>query len=205
VASTTLRSWVAGRPYPKAEGVGQFEALTHTPQAQPLLLSFWNLVEVHVLRALRSDHAVSIRAVREALTFTEQKLQIDHLLLSRQLYAEGGELLLQKYGQLIHLRPSGQLMLQHLFDEHLKLVEWDEHLFPVRLYPFMASDTLSSERLIVIDANIAFGRPVVVSGGISTAAIVDRINAGEQAAALAEDYDLSPHEITQAVFYERVP
>jgi uncharacterized protein (DUF433 family) len=40
-----------------------------------------------------------------------------------------------------------------------------------------------------------------VSGGISTAAIVDRIDAGEQVAALAEDYDLSPHEITQAVLY----
>jgi len=203
VASTTLRSWVAGRPYPKAEGVGQFEALIHPPQAQPPLLSFWNLIEIHVLRALRSDHGVSIRAVREALSFAEQRLQINRLLLSRQLYAEGGELFLQKYGQLIHLRPSGQLMLQHLFDEHLKRVEWDEHLFPVRLYPFMASDTLSSERLIAIDANIAFGRPVVVSGGISTAAIVDRIDAGEQVAALAEDYDLSPHEITQAVFYER--
>lgn len=198
VASTTLRSWVAGRPYPKAEGVGQFEALIHPP-----LLSFWNLIEVHVLRALRSDHGVSIRAVREALSFAEQRLQTNRLLLSQQLCAEGGELFLQKYGQLIHLRPSGQLMLQHLFDEHLTRVEWDEHLFPVRLYPFMASDTLSSERLIAIDANIAFGRPVVVSGGISTAAIVDRIDAGEQMAALTEDYDLSPHEITQAVFYER--
>jgi hypothetical protein len=58
--------------YPKAEGVGQFEALIHPPQAQPPLLSFWNLVEVHVLRALRSDYAVSIRAVREALSFAEQ-------------------------------------------------------------------------------------------------------------------------------------
>jgi len=203
VANTTLRSWVADRPYPKAEGVGQFGALIHPPQAPPPLLSFWNLIEVHVLRALRSDHGVSIRAVREALSFAEQRLQIIRLLLSRQLYAGGGEVFLQKYGQLIHLRPSGQLMLQHLFEEHLKRVEWDEHLLPGRLYPFMESNTLSSGRLIVIDASIAFGRPVVISGGISTAAIVDRIDAGEQVAALAEDYDLSPHEITQAVFYER--
>ena len=72
MAGTTLRSWVAGRPYPKAEGVGQFEARIHPPQAQPPLLSFWNLIEVHVLRALRSDHGVSIRAVREALSFAEQ-------------------------------------------------------------------------------------------------------------------------------------
>lgn len=203
VASTTLRSWVVGRPYPKAEGVGQFEPLIQPPRTQPVLLSFWNLIEVHVLRALRTDHAVSIQAVREALGFAEESLRVKRLLLSRQLYAEGGELFLKRYGELIHLRPSGQLALQHLFEEHLKRVEWDENQFPIRLYPFMATDSLSAERLIVIDANVSFGRPVVVRAGISTAAIVDRIDAGEQLTALAEDYDLSPHEITQALLYER--
>jgi hypothetical protein len=71
VAGTTLRSWVADRPYPKAEGVGHFEALIHPPQVRPPLLSFWNLVEVHVLRALRSDYAVSIRAVRKAVGYEQ--------------------------------------------------------------------------------------------------------------------------------------
>lgn len=203
LASTTLRSWVVGRPYPKADGVGQFEPLIHPPQEQPPILSFWNLIEVHVLRALRTDHAVSIQAVREALTFAENQLQVERLLLSRELYAEGGELFLQKYGQLIHLRPSGQLMLQHLFEEHLKRVEWDKHQFPVRLYPFMTTESLSSERVIAIDANIAFGRPVVLRAGIATATIVDRIDAGEKVPDLAEDYDLAPDEIKLAVFYER--
>jgi uncharacterized protein (DUF433 family) len=202
VASTTLRSWVVGRPYPKAEGVGQFEPLIQPPRTQPVLLSFSNLIEIHVLRALRTDHAVSIQAVREALGFAEESLRVERLLLSRQLYAEGGELFLQRYGELIHLRPSGQLVLQHLFEEHLKRVEWDENQFPIRLYPFM-TDSVSAGRLIAIDANVAFGRPVVARAGVSTAAIVDRIDAGEQVTALAEDYDMSPHEITQAVLYER--
>jgi len=39
--------------------------------------------------------------------------------------------------------------------------------------------------------------------GISTAAIADRIDAGESVSALAEDYDLSPEEIEQAVLYSR--
>lgn len=203
VASTTLRSWVVGRPYPTSEGVGQFEALIHSPQARPPVLSFWNLIEVHVLRALRTEHSVPIQAVREALSFAEERLQVERLLLSRQLYAEGRELFLRKYGQLIQLRPSGQLTLEHLFEEHLKRVEWDADQFPFRLYPFTASDSVSAERIIAIDAKIAFGRPVVLRAGVSTAAIVDRIDAGEKVEALAEDYDLSPHEITEAVFYER--
>ena len=39
--------------------------------------------------------------------------------------------------------------------------------------------------------------------GISTAAVPDRIDAGESVSALAEDYDLSPEEIEQAVLYSR--
>lgn len=203
VAAATLRSWVVGRPYPISEGVGRFEPLIHPPQAQPPTLSFWNLIEVHVLRALRIEHGVSIQAVRDALTFAEEKLKVERLLLSRQLYAEGGELFLRKYGQLIHLRRSGQLALEHLFEEHLRRVEWDADQFPSRLFPFMASDSVSAERIIAIDANIAFGRPVVLRVGVSTAAIVDRIDAGEEIETLADDYELSLHEITQAVFYER--
>ena len=57
---------------------------------------------------------------------------------------------------------------------------------------------------IAIDPKISFGRPVVISRGISTAAIVARIDAGETVADLAADYDLSVAEIDDAVLYERV-
>src|SRR5262245_31742716 len=70
----TLRSWVAGRPYPRAEGMGRFRPLIHPPQRQPPTLSFWNLIEAHVLRSLRTHHGVSIRAVREALSYAERSL-----------------------------------------------------------------------------------------------------------------------------------
>src|SRR3970040_700793 len=59
--TATLRSWVAGRAYPKAKGVGHFQPLIHPPKAQPLVLSFWNLIESHVLRALRTEHGVTIK------------------------------------------------------------------------------------------------------------------------------------------------
>jgi hypothetical protein len=34
----------------------------HPPKKQPLLLTFWNLIEAHVLRSLRTEHGVSIKA-----------------------------------------------------------------------------------------------------------------------------------------------
>ena len=50
---------------------------------------------------------------------------------------------------------------------------------------------------------MAFGRPIVLRAGVSTAAIADRIDAGETVAALADDYGLTGEEIEQAVFYSR--
>lgn len=200
--AATLRSWVAGRAYPKAKGVGHFRPLIHPPKAQPLVLSFWNLIESHVLRALRTEHGVTINAVRGAVGYAERTLKIERLLLSKDLRTDAGKLFLAKYGQLIDLPASGQLAMRIVFEEHLKRVEWDEWKFPIRLYPFVSADT-QAPRTIAIDPKIAFGRPVVARAGISTAAIAGRIDAKEPAAEVAADYDLTVEEVEQAVLYER--
>lgn len=199
--AATLRSWVVGRPYPKAEGVGHSRPLIHPPKKQPLLLAFWNLIEAHVLRSLRTEHGVSIKAVRDALNYAERTEKIDRLLLRKDLRTNAGKLFLEKYGELIDLSASGQLAMRKLFEEHLKRVDWDEWQFPVRLYPFVSGD--SNQRPIAIDPNIAFGRPVVLRAGVSTGVIADRIDAGESVSDLADDYGLSTEEVEQAVLYER--
>jgi uncharacterized protein (DUF433 family) len=199
----TLRSWVAGRPYPKAEGVGRFQPLIHPPRKRPPTLSFWNLIEAHVLRSLRSDHGVSIRAVRQALSYAERALGIQRLLLRKELRTEAGKVFLDRYGELIELSASGQLAMRQLLEAHLMRVEWDDWQFPVRLYPFITIEPTSAEKPIAIDPKIAFGRPVVARAGVSTAAIAERIDAQETVAELAADYGLTAAEIEQAVLFER--
>lgn len=199
--AATLRSWVVGRPYPKANGVGHSRPLIHPPKKQPLLLTFWNLIEAHVLRSLRTEHGVSIKDVRKALSYAERAEDIHRLLLHKDLRTNAGKLFLQKYGELIDLSASGQLAMRRLFEEHLKRVEWDEWQFPVRLYPFVSGET--DRRPIAIDPKIAFGRPVVLRAGVSTGIIAERIDAGETVADLADDYNLSLSEIEEAILYER--
>jgi uncharacterized protein (DUF433 family) len=201
--SATLRAWVAGRPYPKGGGVGHFQPLIQPPQLQPPILSFWNLIEAHVLRSLRTDHGVSVKALRQALEYAERSLEIERLLLRRELRTGAGDVFLERYGQLINLSASAQLAMRRLFDEYLKRVEWDEWQFPVRLYPFVSGEMRTEERPIAIDPKIAFGRPVVVRMGISTGTIAERIDAGETVEEVASDYGLSASEIEQAVLYER--
>lgn len=204
VAPATLRSWVVGRPYPKATGTAHSKPLIRPAMNPPPTLSFWNLIEAHVLRSLRTDHGVKMDALRRAVGYAEQKLKIDRLLLSPELRTEAGKLLLERYGKLIELSASGQVAMRHLFDKHLARVEWDQRQFPVRLYPVTSSDIVTAPKPIAIDAHVAFGRPVLARRGITTGAIAGRIDAGETVADLAADYDLSTDEIEEAVLYERV-
>ena len=199
----TLRSWVLGRQYPTADGRGDFPPLIRPASKQPPWLSFSNLIEAHVLRSLRTEHGVPVKALRDALKYAEKTLGIDRLLLRPELRTEAGKVFLDRYGELIELTASGQLAMRQVFDEHLKRIEWDTSGFPVRLYPFVSLSASSDERPIVIDPRIAFGRPVLLRKGVSTSAIVERVDAGESVNDIAADYDLVRSEIEQAIVYER--
>ena len=202
VAPATLRSWVIGRPYPTGKGLARSKVLIRPASNPPPVLSFWNLIEAHVLRSLRTEHGVKMDALRRAIHSAQQSLKIDRLLLSSELRTDAGKLLLERYGELIELSASNQMAMRRMFNEHLARVEWDEWKFPVKLFP-ATTETLSAARPIAIDAQVAFGRPVIAKRGITTGAIADRIDSGETVDELAADYDLTADEIEEAVLYER--
>jgi uncharacterized protein (DUF433 family) len=201
--AATLRTWLAGRSYPKGATQATFHRLITPAGQQPLQLSFYNLVEAHVLRALRTEHRVALGELRKAITYAERNLELDRLLLSPELRTHGGQIFLDRYAELINLSASGQLAMRKLLEAHLQRVEWDTSRFPIRLYPYLGAGRSAADRPIAIDPSLAFGRPVVLRAGISTAAIADRIDAGESVESLAEDYELSRDEIEQAVLYQR--
>lgn len=203
VASATLRSWVAGREYPTRNGVRHFRPLMRPADRTRRLLSFNNLVEAHVLRALRTTHGTTIPAIRKALDYAESALGIERLLLSRELCTDKRDLFLDRYGELINLSRSGQLAMRAVLEMHLSRIEWDAAAMPLRLYPFVQTEAPDSSRHISIDPDVGFGRPIIRRRGISTHVIVDRIDAGESVRALAEDYGLEPSEVEEAIVYER--
>ena len=199
----TLRSWAVGRPYPTKSGnTGRFQPLIRPSRKIPPTFSFYNLIEAHVLRSLRTDHGVAVRELRKAINYAEKSLRIERLLLRNDLRTHAGQVFLDEYGKLINLTASGQLAMRKLLEEHLKRVEWDEWQFPVRLYPFVSAEA-GVMKPIAIDPNIAFGRPVVLKAGVSTGVIAERIDANEPLQQVADDYDLTVEEVEQAVLYER--
>ena len=202
VPPATLRYWVLGPSPGRGNDSAVAQPLIHAPTGARNRLSFNNLVEAHVLRALRTVHRVKMAAVRDALSFAEAELGIDRLLLRDELRTSGQEILLERLGQLISLSKSGQLALRRILAEYLKRVERDESTLPFRLYP-LPPGWSKGRKTIVIDPRISFGRPTIAGSGISTEALISRIDAGETVDALAEDYGLRTAQIHDAVLYEK--
>lgn len=199
--SATLRSWVLGRTYPRGDGVASFDPVLRA--ADPAgRLSFNNLIEAHVLRALRTDHGVRMKDVRPALTYAERELGIQQLLLSEALATAAGELFLERFGELINLSRSGQLYLKKMLEAHLRRVERDAGALPIRLYPFLTAREGASSRSVVIDPRVAFGRPTLAGYGVRTDVVAERIDAGETVAELAEDYDIPTEVLEEALIFQ---
>jgi len=74
-------------------------------------------------------------ALRRAIRYAQLALKVERLLLSPELRTDAGELLLDRYGELIELSASGQVAMRRLFNEQLARVEWDEWKFPVACSP----------------------------------------------------------------------
>lgn len=203
ISAVTLRSWVAGRVYPTQEGARFFEPLIKRPTTGDSRLSFTNLIEAHVLRALRRTHLVPMGKVREALDYAQKEFNIQRLLISEQLRAgPAGELFLRQVGDLVNLTRAGQLAMKRILDAHLKRVV-HENDNPVKLYPMLPDGNLGNSRRILIDPHVSFGRPVLVKVGVATAILAERYDAGEQIDEIAHDYEIEVSDVEAAIVYEK--
>src|SRR5271156_6157983 len=76
----TLRSWVVGRLYPVAGATKRSRPLIHLNDPTDQYLSFINLVESHVLAAIRRRHGVKLPKVRTALDYVKRQFKIERPL-----------------------------------------------------------------------------------------------------------------------------
>ncbi len=206
IPPATLRSWVAGRTYPTAEGRRFFRPLIVPPDHPDhvLSLSFINLVEAHVLDAIRRTHGVALPKVRVALQFVQKELKTEHPLAEKSFETDGIDLFVLHYGQLINVSRDGQLAMQAVLEAYLDRIERDRSGVALRLYPFTrnrsASPGVSQEpKAVVIDPTISYGRPVLAGTGIPTAVLAERYKAGDSINALSQDYGLPTDEIEEAI------
>ncbi len=197
----TLRSWVRGRSYPTQLGPRRFHPLIDLALDRPVLLSFTNIVEAHVLSAIRREHEIRLDRVRPALDYVRERLGVAQPLARELFHTDGLDLFVRKYGELINVSKGGQRALREVVEAYLRRIERDEAGLAARLFPFSRL-ALDAPRLVVIDPARGFGRPILAGAGISTAVVAERFKAGESVTELASDYACSAAEVDEAIRFE---
>ena len=201
VSVSTMEGWVA--PKIRDSGSRLSEPVIRVPRDTHGRLSFNNLVEAYVLKLLRSKHDVSMQAVRRAVAYAEREMRIDRLLMRKELrFGKAGDLFWDKYlGELITLSRGGQLAMREIVEEGLLRIEWDEATgLPLRFFPLVSE--LAGKRSILIDPRVCFGQPTVAGYGVITAAILSRVNAGEDEREVALDYGMPLYMVKDVLIYE---
>jgi hypothetical protein len=91
MSAATLDSWVNGRKYPTNVGTRFFKPLINL--AMPGRLSFYNLVEAHILLSTRKKHLVEMPAIRRALDYVRKTYPSPHPLMTENFLTDGKDLL----------------------------------------------------------------------------------------------------------------
>lgn len=189
VSPKTLATWLAPRGLIQPAG----------PRSG---LSFWNLVEVWILSAIRKEHGVSMQRTRKAVDYVERELGIERPLIRAEFKTNGLDLFVDHLGATLKVSDrSGQLSLRQLVSRHLTRVGYD-HGRAASIHPFVRSfDSPTQEQpcAVLIDPRYGFGRPVIDGTGIRTEIVASRYKAGESIAALADDYSISIEKVEEAI------
>lgn len=200
VPVSTVRYWSVGR--------GTSDPIIAPPpgtEPGPVLLSFLNLSELHVLSAIRRQHTVSMPKVRSAIEYLKNSITLsdpDHPLISYDLETDGLDLFVESYGQLINISRGGQVYLRDLIGSALKRIDRDAAKIPIKLYPFTRNEIEAAPVVIAIEPGLSAGRPVINGTGLVTHIIAERYKAGESIKELTRDYERPAEEIEEAVRYE---
>jgi len=193
IPATTLSAWTRGQDYRTSAGVHRtFKSVIELADPVNKLLSFYNLVEAHVLRSTTERRGVPLKNVRRALEYIRSCSSAEHPLLVHDFEVSGKDLFIRQLGQTVNATRHGQLAMRRILDQYLKRIDRDAHGLPLRVFPI-------ESRRLVIDPQFSSGKPIVRDTGIVASVLWGRKNTGETISEIAEDYGLTELEVKEAI------
>ena len=147
---STLRAWCLGQPLRADAKTRRFEPLIRLNGDQRRALSFLNLVEAHILAAIRRKHHIPLAVVRRALDYIAKQLRSARPLAEMQFQTDGVDLIVDRLGTLINGTREGQTEMADVLRQHLKRIERNAEGTSVRLFPFTRTDERSRQPAPVV-------------------------------------------------------
>ncbi|MCB0220600.1 MAG: DUF433 domain-containing protein [Chrysiogenetes bacterium] len=194
IPANTLRYWI------RATGARRAVITPADPKNE--ILSFANLIEAYVLSALRREHEVSLQTIRKSVAYLRKQYPSRHPLADYDFATDGKHVFLERLSNIENLSKEGQIELRKVIEAYLRNIKRDSSGIPIKLFPRARFEQTRPTREIVVNLDVAFGRPVLAHSGVRTEIIYQRWQAGESPEELARDYETSEQAIQEALRYE---
>lgn len=211
----TLKAWTFGQHWHQEGRPRSFVPLILPPESDEMMLSFTNLIEAHVLHAIRRVHRIKMSVVRDSMRKVREEFESRHPLAEIDLYTEadrqksdrpsrGEKSIIVKFGAYVNMSRGKQIEMEEVVAIYLTRIEREEHklarFFPFYNEPRIKGPGLSPQpKIVSVDPFVSFGRPVVIDTNIRTEAIAERFFAGDSVDDLASDFRLDRDMIEAAI------
>lgn len=161
---------------------------------------FIGFAEAYVLSSFRKA-GVPLQRIRPAVHVLKKEIGLAHALASKRLYTDGAEVIYD------FARGSGEEGLMDLVVVRTKQRQFSEVVKSyLRRIEYGGDGWASSVRLatyrdaeVVVDPEVAFGLPLVVSGGARVEDLVDRFQAGDSVAEIAADFRVPQAQVEDVI------
>jgi uncharacterized protein (DUF433 family) len=193
IPRSTLQHWAR-------DGDGEPLITTFEASGREATVPFIGFAEAYVLSAFRKA-GVPIQRIRPAIEALTSTIGVEHALASQKLYTDGAEVLFdyatkRREDELLELTVvrTGQRQFTEVVRDYLKRIKYgnDGWAEQVRLPIYEHVD-------VVVDPQRAFGLPNVVHGGARVEDLVDRFQAGDSIADIANDFGVATDEVEDVI------
>lgn len=158
--------------------------------------SFINLIETYVLEALRRTYHLPMQRIRRGVDWLQKTYKVEHPLAELNLETDGYNLFIREMGIPINASQRGQSGFPEVLARYLQRIERDKGKIPIRFYPYTYA---KAPKIIVMDPDVEYGRPVIEGTRITSKMIFDRYSGGESLNEIAHDYDLDISHVEEAL------
>ena len=195
-----VRRWLKGYAYAYHDRQVYMSPVVSGSQAgETRYASFLDLIDLLFVKQFL-DHGISLQKIRKALDEASHILSTRHFA-RQSFFTDGKDLYLKVKDQgdaILELLSGGQWVISEIITDLAHQIEFGEHLgLAKRWYP------LGTDRSIVLDPTVAYGRPSIDGKGVMTANIYDFYLAeGRQVRPTCRWLDLTQQQVHDAVQFE---
>ena len=204
----SARRWLGGYSYTAQDGSKrQAEPLWETglPKVEGQIgLCFRDLIQLCVVAHLRREIKISLQRLRLAIGHAQEVMDTDYPLARSDFQTDGQRLFLEildgsdeREDRRLYDLLSGQYVFRRAVAPLFKQLDFGIDQHAERWWP------LGRKRRIVLDPQLAFGRPVTATAGVPTEAIREAAAHLGSVGAVARWFEVPRSEVEDALRFER--